>query len=341
MYGSFFFGVFYMKNIIVTGSYGKTSTVCLLNEIIENTKLEMNVYKSSINELENCEIHPHILIITNISSYPLPEGIHTYKECIEEIDTIMQKQNEQDLIILNSDYAFILSMINGKIPGKVEFFNIHNKVTGDTFYDTETETISIRKDNKEIPIIPIKELKLPGFRNNEVFYSVVAAMKDYVDNNVLNTIIKNFSGAESHFEYLGELNSAVVFNNAHAEKPSYAVYSLMPFEQKVIFITGGQLMDYPYHGLGLINVTYSKELILIGESADKIEESTKKALCYDPNRINIYKVEDLAKAVEIASKLVSEGDIIMFSPSTPISGYKNYQECGRDYKRMMLKAGMK
>ena len=148
-----------MKNVIVTGSYGKSSTVCLIKEIIDDTGLEMNVCKCSINELKNCEVHPHILIITNISSYPLPEGIHTYKECIEEIDAIMQKQNDQDLTVLNSDYEFILSMIDGKIPGKIELFNIHSNISGETFYDKETDSISIRKNNVGKPIIPIKELK--------------------------------------------------------------------------------------------------------------------------------------------------------------------------------------
>lgn len=80
----------------------------------------------------------------------------------------MQKQNDQDLTVLNSDYEFILSMIDGKSPGKIELFNIHSNISGETFYDKETDSISIRKDNVGKPIIPIKELKLPGFRNHEI-----------------------------------------------------------------------------------------------------------------------------------------------------------------------------
>lgn len=336
-----FLCVIYMKNVIVTGSYGKSSTVCLIKKVIDIAGLEMNVYKCPIDELTNCAVHPHILIITNISSYPLPEGVHRYKDCLDHLDAIIQKQNKEDLLILNSDYAFLLSTFNETIPGQLELFNIHNNVSGNTYYRKETDTITMRKDDLEIPIIPMRELKLPGIRNHEVYFSVVAAMKNYVDKNNLYTSLKDFCGAESHFEFIGILNGARVFNNAHSEKPSYSVYSQIPFEQKLIFITGGKLMNYPYHGLGLINVTYSKELILIGESAEEIETSTKNAICYDPERINIYKVENLHEAVDVVTGLVSEGDIIMFSPSTPLSEYDNYQECGRTYKKLMLEVGMK
>lgn len=329
-----------MKNIIITGSYGKTAAEELLTEIIKACGLDFNVCKCNLEDLENVRIHPDIILITNVSSYPL-KNVNSYREYIEQLSCIFSRQNAGDRVILNSDYKFILAVMDHAVNANIELFNIHSDRCGITFYDKETDTLNFRKEAKSIPVLSIDRLKLPGLRNREVFFSVAAAMLKYVSADVLAGIFENFRGAENHFEYLGKLKGSLVFNNANSYSPSSAVYSLMPFYQKVIFITGGKLMSYPYRGLGLINAAYVKDLIAIGDSADAIEKSTKAANCYDPEKISIYKVHDLQSAAAAAADIVKSDDIIMFAPSTPLEGYETYTQWGREYKKMMNELGVK
>lgn len=330
-----------MKNIIVTGSYGKSSAVCLLEKLAKTATSAFTIYKYRIADLQEVQVHPDIVLITNVSSYPL-QGVKSYKEYIEKIDALLRQQTEEDLLILNADYTFLLPMLKHAAGVKQEIFHTHGSTTGCTVYDKEHNTLSIRdSEGKMQPVIAMNRLKLPGLRNNEVYFAAAAAMKGFVNISLMETVLADFRGAPHHFEYVGQWKNGSIFNNAHSFVPSSAVYSLMPFYQRIIFITGGKLSDYPYHGLGLINAAYVKELILVGESADAIEASTKAANCYEPDRTHIYKVKYLKEAVQLALKVMQEGDIVMFAPSTPLEDYDSYLECGQDYKTYMRELGVK
>lgn len=330
-----------MKNIIVTGSYGKSSAVCLLQKLAQTATLDFSIYKYRIADLQEVRVHPDIVLITNVSSYPL-QGVKSYKEYIEKIDALLLQQTEEDFLILNADYTFLLPMLKHAARVKQAIFNIHGSTKGCTVYDKEHDTLSIRDESGKMrPVISMNCLKLPGLRNYEVYFAATAAMKSFVDISLMKTVLADFKGAPHHFEYVGQWKNGSIFNNAHSFTPSSAVYSLMPFYQRVIFITGGEISAYPYHGLGLINAAYVKELILIGESADAIEASTKAANCYEPDRTHIYKVKCLKEAAKLALNVMQEGDVVMFAPSTMLEGYDSYLACGQDYKAYMKELGVK
>lgn len=331
-----------MKNIIVTGSYGKSSAVCLLQGLAQIATSDFNIYKYRIADLSEVQVHPDIVLITNVSSYPL-EGVNSYKEYIEKIDVLLRQQTEEDLLILNADYTFLLPILKHASKAKQEIFHTHGSTKGNTVYDKERDALSIRSDDTEKmrPVIAMNRLKLPGLRNHEVYFAAAAAMKSFMDISLMKTVLADFRGASHHFEYVGAWKRGSIFNNAHSFMPSSAVYSLMPFEQRVIFITGGKLADYPYRGLGLINASYVKELILVGASADAIEASTKAANCYEPGRTRIYKVKSLKEAAKLALNVMQERDIVMFAPATPLEGYDSYVTCGQAYKTYMRELGVK
>ena len=68
-----------------------------------------------------------------------------------------------------------------------------------------------------------------------------------------------------------------------------------------------------------------KLLILMGNTADKIQSAVTKAENYDPQAIRIIRVENMEEAVETAHRLAQKGDVVSLSPasasliSTPIS----------------------
>ena len=320
-----------MKNVIITGSHGKSSCARLVTEAMEQECAEYRVYMASFDQLDDLAIHPDVLIVTNICSYPL-KNMTSYHECVEKIDRLMEMQTKEDLLILNADYIFILSMISGPLKGRRKMFRPRRDESMDVWIDHENDFLMAKAGGIAVPVASRSRLKIPGLRADEVYCACTAFLSEYMEKDKIAGLLKSFSGAEGHFEYVGSYRGGSIFNNACSVLPSDAVYSLMPFYRKVIFITGGLLKGWPYRGLGLINVTYASKLILIGESADEIERETKKASCYDSKKIRIYKAGSIGEAVDIVQKIAEEGDPVVFSPSTPLWDPYDYLAASDEFK---------
>ena len=79
-----------------------------------------------------------------------------------------------------------------------------------------------------------------------------------------------------------------------------------------------------------------KLLILMGNTADKIEAAVKQAKNYHPADLEIIRVRDMEEAVAAARVHAKKGDVVSLSPaSASFDLYPNFAARGNHFKDLV------
>ena len=109
------------------------------------------------------------------------------------------------------------------------------------------------------------------------------------------------------------------------------------FPQKIILIAGGYDKHIPFDPMGPGVVRKVKILILMGDTADKIEAAVKNAPEYRNGNPAIVRADSMKAAVSLAEELSSAGDIVALSPaSASFDMYTDFEARGNDFKRLVM-----
>ena len=343
-----FFDICPCKIIAVTGSDGKTTTTTLINKMMEKEgyktwlggnignplltdvcKMEDDDYV--ILELSSFQLHtlkksPHIGVITNIT----PNHLDMHKDYQEYIDAkknIMLYQLPGDILVTNSSNE-VTNEIGKEAKGENRYFSsssdslIHLK-NGSIYYGDEE-------------ILKTKDIKIPGKHNVENYMAAIGAVHGLVKKESINAVAKEFGGVEHRIELVRELDGVKYYNSSIDSSPNRTKNTLSVFDKKVIMISGGKDKGIPYDEIGPVIIEKVKVLILIGATADVIENAVKNVLENNPADIKIFRVKTYQEAVSVAKENSQPGDVVILSPaSTSFDMFKNFEERGNLYKSIV------
>ena len=77
-------------------------------------------------------------------------------------------------------------------------------------------------------------------------------------------------------------------------------------------------------------------LILLGATAEKIEQAVQEQAQIENTRIPVYRCNSLEECVIQANKIAKEDDIVLFSPaSASFDMFKNFAERGEKFKELV------
>ncbi len=331
--------------IAVTGSDGKTTTTTLIHKMMAeagyNTYLGGNIGKPLLTEAENMkeedwvilelssfQLHtirksPKIAVITNLS----PNHLDVHKDYGEYIDAkknIMLYQKAEDKLVVNHSNAET-NKIGKEAKGKLTEFS-----------SKENAYISL-KDGKimrgETEVLNIADIKIPGMHNVENYMAAIGAVEGLVSDDVILKIAKTFGGVEHRIELVRVLDGVSYYNSSIDSSPNRSINTLNVFHDKVIMIAGGKDKGIPYDEIGPALCEKVKTLILIGKTADKIEEALIKAGGCD---IPVIRCESYPEVVNIARSIAKDGDTVLLSPaSTSFDMFANFEERGNLFKKLV------
>ncbi len=345
-----FFDICPCKIIAVTGSDGKTTTTTLIhkmlteqgyktwlggnigNPLLTQTK-DMESDDIVVLELSSFQLHtmkksPHIAVMTNIS----PNHLDMHKDYEEYIDAkknIMKYQNKNDILIVNSSNS-VTEEIGKSAKGRCVSFS--SKKDADICINNG----SIFCMGKEI--LKIDDIKLPGMHNVENYMSAIGAVHELVSTDAINTVAKTFGGVEHRIELVRELDGVKYYNSSIDSSPNRSINTLRVFKDKLIMISGGKDKGIEYDEIGPAIVEKVKVLILIGATADAIENALNKA--YKDMKImpcvKVIRVCTYPEAVQKARESAKENDVVLLSPaSTSFDMFNNFEERGNLFKTLV------
>ena len=173
--------------------------------------------------------------------------------------------------------------------------------------------------------------------NVENYLTAISIVHGDVDNSHIADVAREFGGVEHRIEFVRELDNVRYYNDSIATSPASVTAGLRSFGRKIIIIAGGSDKQLDYSTLsGAIN-EYVKVLVLMGDTADKIESAVKSDKAYDEKNIKILRANTMEQAVEIARMNASCGDVISLSPaSASFDKYRNFEERGKHFKSIVL-----
>ena len=334
----------------VTGSDGKTTTTTIIARLLERAGKRVwlggNIGRALlpfINEVRSEDVavaelssfqltgmtqSPHVAVVTNVA----PNHLDWHRDMQEYIDAkrnLVAHQVPGDRAVLNFDNDVTRGFAEG-LRGQVCGFSRRETVANGAFL-REDGVLCAAQDGVVTPVIPAGEIRIPGVHNVENYLAAIAAVWGTVDAETIAAFAREFGGVEHRCEWVRTLDGVKWYNDSIGSSPSRTIAGLRAFDRPVILIAGGYDKHIPYEPLGEAAADTVKAAVLLGATADKIEAAIRAH-----SDLPITRVGTMAQAVAAARAIAREGDIVFLSPaSASFDMYKNFEERGRDFKRLV------
>ncbi|HQA60156.1 MAG TPA: UDP-N-acetylmuramoyl-L-alanine--D-glutamate ligase, partial [Tepidanaerobacteraceae bacterium] len=310
------------KNITLAGNIG----IPLVREVEKAEAKDFLIVEVSSFQLENImHFKPKISVILNISEDHLNRH-KTFENYIETKARIFENQTEEDYAVLNYDDPIVRSFIK-RIKAKTMFFSQKEELSRGIY--VKNGVIVIRENGKIYPLLKAEELGIKGSHNleNALAAACVAWICRINLNNVAETL-KDFHGVEHRLEFVAEIGQVKFINDSKATNPHSAQKAIEALNEPIVLIAGGYDKKSDYTDFIRAFSGKVKKLILIGDTADVIEDAAKKQGFYD-----IQKTDSLQQAVKLAYSAATPGDVVLLSPACASwDMFESFEERGRIFK---------
>ena len=338
------------KNIIgITGTKGKSTTTSLLYKIIkdqnENTFLLGNignpildyiekfndesilVIEMSSHQLEFVHNSPHIGVILNLYQDHL-DHTGTLEKYHNDKMHMFKYQDKSDIGIYDGQNEYLINLINKnnyesklynfKVNEKSDIYVENNKI----YYNNEM----IYDGNQERNLIGSHNLK-------NIMVTLLITKLLNLDIKKATETINKFNPLEHRLERVGTFNNITYFNDTIATIPEATINGINGLGNVDTLIFGGMDRNIDYNNfIEFLRNSNISNLIGLPETGYKIcnilkEKNTNK---------NIYMVETIDEAVDIADKHTKPNHVCLLSPAaSSYNKFKNFEEKGNYYKNVI------
>ena len=350
-----FFDLCPCKIIAVTGSDGKTTTTTIISEFLKaegyNIHIGGNIGRPLLPEIET--ISPNDIAVVELSSFQLismrkspdiavvtnvaPNHLDIHKDMQEYTDSkknIILHQNAFGRAILNFDNE-ISKSFEEYARGRVYMFSRQSSVNNGA-YVRDDGTIVMNDYGNETEIMNVRDIKIPGLHNIENYLAAITAVWGMVSPETIKNTARNFGGVEHRAEFVRELDGVKYYNDSIATSPTRVMAGLNSFDQKIIVIAGGSDKGVPFDALAKPVNEKVKVLILMGQTADKIEKAVCNCEDYKTSGLKVIKVKDMEQAVHTARDNAVRGDIVSLSPAcASFDMYPMFEVRGKHFKSIV------
>ena len=333
------------KNICITGTNGKTTTVSLLTEILSK---EMNVLKSgnigipfskivlenklydqndidycilelSSFQLEHCsKLKKEISVILNISL----DHMDRYDSFKDYFETKIKIFENAKYCLFNYDDNFLNERIKSNDKNIIPFSIREEK--GYYYYDKN----KILSNGNSISI-DTDDISLKGIHNvSNIIIAAEIAKKVGIDQENICRAVREFEGLEHRFEHFISYNGIDFINDSKSTNIDSAKKALESISGKVILILGGIPKEDDFSDISLFKKSILK-IIVYGEASHKIYNSL-------PKDISLERIEKFEDAVQVAIESAVENSVVLLSPAcASFDQFDNYEERGKKFKNIV------
>ncbi len=350
-----FFGLCPCRIYGVTGSDGKTTTTTIISELLkaEGRRVHIggNIGKAllpivetiaetdaAVVELSSFQLismreSPAVAAITNITPNHL--NVHgTMEEYIDAKCNIIRHQNAFSRTVLSWDNETTRNL-SELVRGNLVYFSRHEKVENGSFLN-KNGMLCYNDRGKVTEVLDMKDIRIPGMHNVENYLTAIAAVWGEVKPETVQKVAKEFKGVEHRIEFVRELDGVKYYNNSIASSPTRVLACLAAFDQKQILIQGGSDKGISFEPMADEICRKCKVLILMGETAQKIQDAVTSSPLYKKGEPKIVRVNNMQEAVQAARDYAESGDIVSLSPAcASFDMYRMFEERGNHFKKLV------
>lgn len=335
--------------IAVTGTNGKTTTVSLINFLLQDyngnvflggnigvpvtsfskkTKAEdISVLECSSFQLETVKkFHAHIAAILNFSEDHLNRH-KTMKNYIRCKQKITKNQTAKDYLLINADDEILMNNLP-KTKAKTFYFSTKSKVVGCYI---KGSSIYFNDNLFEEKLVSIKNLKLVGEHNLSNVLCAVLSVYLETRNKHYFMSLKDFEGVDHRIEFVKNVCGVLFYNDSKATNISSTMVALKSFKCGINLILGGSDKGYSFDELFKNLPKNVKNIAIFGQTKQKIADSAEKY-----NFKNYYICESLKASVMLCYELAKPKEVVLLSPAcASFDCFSNYEERGNFFKKIV------
>jgi UDP-N-acetylmuramoylalanine--D-glutamate ligase len=337
----------------ITGTNGKTTTTALVGEIVscqcESTFVVGNIGIPYTNVAMDTK--EDSMIVAEISSFQL-ETIHDFcpkvsavlnitpdhldrhgtVECYADTKLkIAMNQTKDQYIVLNYDDPATRAMAK-RVQATPVYFSRLEVLEQGVYLDGDDFVVSW--NGKKQTICTMEDINLLGGHNHENILAAIAiAYFMGIAPEAILEGIRKFKGVAHRIEYVAEVHGVAYYNDSKGTNPDAAIKGIQAMNRPTYLIGGGYDKHSTYDEWIEAFDGKVKELILLGQTAQKIADTAK-----EHGFEQIVMVESLEEAVGYAAEHATEGDAVLLSPACASWGmFKNYEVRGDQFKELVHK----
>jgi UDP-N-acetylmuramoylalanine--D-glutamate ligase len=351
----------------ITGSNGKTTTTTWVGRMLDAAGMKPIIAGNIGTPL--CEAAQEAVednwMVVELSSFQL-KGTETFRPKIgcllniaethldyhgsmnDYVDSkvkLFANQVATDTAVLNWDDPFCRELVP-YVKASILPFSMSEELLQGVFVspsfitgqddDLKRKIIYRESADKETIIADVDSIGLPGrFNVENALAACGIAIAAGVDPSLLGEVLSSFRGVEHRLEYVADKNGASYYNNSKATNSKATTMALTSFQRPVVLIAGGLDRGSDYMELLPVLSERVKALVALGETKDKLVNVAQLA-----GLKHIISVDNgesaaavLEQAVQEASALAEEGDIVLLSPACASwDMFTSYEERGRIFK---------
>lgn len=335
----------------ITGTNGKTTTTSLLGEIMKNARDSVFVVGNIGTPYTNAaaDTREDSVIVAELSSFQL-ESIHTFHpkvsavlnitpdhlnrhhtmECyIRTKEAITTNQTNDEVCVLNYEDE-VLRAFGESAPVHVVWFSSVRKLAEGFYLDGEE--IFYAHDGNTEKVINVNDLNLLGRHNYENVMAATAMSVNFgVPMEKIVEVLKRFQAVEHRIEYVTEKRGVRFYNDSKGTNPDAAIQGIRAMNRPTLLIGGGYDKQSTYDEWIDAFDGKVKKLVLIGQTAEKIEVCAHKHGFMDTVRCETFE-----EAIRYCYDHAVSGDAVLLSPACASWGmFPNYEERGRIFKEIV------
>jgi len=345
------------RKIGITGSNGKSTTTAMIGEMVKlmdtRTLVGGNIGKCLLSETRGLapdapmvlelssfmlesfgepRLSPHVAVVTNISPNHLDRH-GSMQAYINAKLNIVRHQSAEDFAVLNADDP-VLCGWESETKARVIRFSVRDELEGNSAF-LMGDKLVVRMNGVEEVLTFRKALRVPGLHNvANALAASAAAMAFGVKPWQVAEALLAFSGLPHRLEMVARNEEKVsYYNDSIATTPESAICALSSFDAPITLIAGGYDKGTPFDELAVAIVRKVRRLILLGVTANKIEEAVKRAALQYNRRPQMVRAVDLEHAAILASCATVPGEVVLLSPAcASFDMFRNFQERGEQFR---------
>ncbi|MDE5722166.1 MAG: UDP-N-acetylmuramoyl-L-alanine--D-glutamate ligase [Clostridia bacterium] len=343
-------GALYLRAtaIAVTGTNGKTTTVSMLNSVLEAAGKHSvacgNIGNPLINEVEKLgfddyavieissfqletlsSLRPHIAVITNVTEDHLNRH-YNMENYVFLKNKILRNLRESEYAVLNYDDEIVKGFAQ-TTKAKAVYFSMRGRIDGGAYYENGSVYFNGEK------YFDVDDMAIGGAHN--VYNALACVAVAHIlglDKVKVAEAVCSFKGVKHRIEILRTVNGVTYVDDSKGTNVDATVKAVGAMTQPTIVLLGGKDKGYDYIPL-FTQLKESKAVhaVMYGENRFKLLNAAIKA-----GFVSFSLCAEFETAVRLAQFIAKSGQTVLLSPaSSSFDSFSNYEERGNAFAKLV------